>query len=214
MSPTVRQRRILQWLDKINPHGARMFETALRVRGNAALPCRSRLVAHALREVCSCLENLNGQTSRVTLDALAEKLVQAAITCGFSFESSPTSGADPKPKGRDPIPIPWKVAGAVRELIGAHTARPKGTMRAQALLDRLHGRQQTPTAEVTPTATRWHRMAQTFTRCCHDRLSADSELFSELDAEVEFLEEMLSSFTQGAVENLSALDEILAKANA
>lgn len=214
MNPTVRQQRILDWLKRVIPHGARLFETALRVRDDATIPCRSRVIAHAFRELCSCLENLNGQTNRVKLDALAEKLVQAVSASGFTFEDTPISGGDPRPKGRGSIQIPWKVAQAVRDLITAQTAEPKGPVRAQALLNHLHGRKQNVLTEVSATAGKWHQMARTFTRCCHDRHSDDLVLLKDLEMETVFLEEILSSFVEGAVDNLAVLDEILAQANA
>jgi hypothetical protein len=56
-------------------------------------------------------------------------------------------------------------------------------------------------------------MTVTFQRCCHDRESGDSDLMNSLEAEAQFLEETLISFTEGAVQNLTALDDILGQTN-
>lgn len=211
---TDRQQRILEWLKKLFPHEALLFEGAIRLRADPANPCRARLVAHAYREICSGLANINGQDSRKLINELVEKLVRSAEALRPLLEQTPVSGADPRPKSRDPVSVPWEVLEVVRELIAAYSEQPKGAVRAQQLLDRLNGREARTDAEISPTASRWHRMARAFTGCCHDRNSDEAVLLAKLDVESEFLEEtLISSVAEGAVDNLSALDEILGQTN-
>jgi hypothetical protein len=211
---TERQQRILEWLKKLFPHEALLFEAAIRLRADPPLPCRARLIAHAYREMCSGLANVNGQDSRKLIHELVEKVVRSAEALRPFLHQTLVSGADPRPRTRDPIPVPWEVLEAVRGLIEAHSAQPKGAARAQALLDRLNGRDPRPDAAISPTASRWHGMARVFTACCHDRRSDENELLAKLDVESEFLEAtLISSVAEGAVDNLAALDEILGQTN-
>jgi hypothetical protein len=213
MPLTERQQRVLEWLNKAFPHEARLFEAAIHLRTDPAVPCRARLIAHAYREMCSGLANVNGQDSRKLINDQVEKLVRNVEVLGPLIDETPVSGADPRPKSRDAVPVPWSVIESLRELIAAHSSQPKGAARAQALLDRLNGREARPDAEIGPTASRWHRMARVFTACCHDRDRDDAELLDRLDVESQFLEATLSSIAAGAVENLAALDDILGQTN-
>jgi hypothetical protein len=210
---TDRQRRILEWLGKVFPHEARLFEAAIRLSENADLPCRARLVAHAYREMCSGLANINGQSSRADINGMIDRVARELEALGPVFDETLTSGSDPRPRALEPVPVPRKALTAIRELIAARSAQPKGPARAQALLDRLYERPTIAEAAISPTASRWHQMTGAFVRCCHDRDADDSVLMNSLEAEAQFLEETLISFTEGAVENLTALDDVLGQAN-
>jgi hypothetical protein len=210
---TNRQQRVLEWLSKVFPHEALLFETAIRLSTHTDLPCRARLIAHAYREMCSGLANVNGQTSRTDFKGMIDKVARALGPIGPVIDENLTSGIDPRPRTREPVTVSWKAMTAIRELVAARSAEPKGAARAQALLDRLHERQSAADAAISPTAKRWHDMTETFQRCCHDRESHDSDVMNLLEAEAQFLEETLISFTEGAVENLTALDDILGQAN-
>jgi hypothetical protein len=213
MNPTERQRRILEWLKKILPHEGSLFESALHLWGHADLPCRAQLIAHAYRELCSGLANINGQSTRTDIYNLVDRVAQRMQELGPAPEATPTSGDDPRPAARESILVPRKMLEAVRELVDTRSAQPRGAARAQALFDRMHAREVRPDAEISASASRWHEMTGIFVTCCHDRDSDDAELIEILGTEVEFLEETLSSFAQGAVENLAVLDEILGQAN-
>jgi hypothetical protein len=214
MAPTDRQQRILEWLRKVYPHEARLFESALWIRADPRIPCRARLMAHAYREVCSGLANVGGQSSRVEILGLVDKLVESLQRSGLVLKESPIAGDDPRPRAEEPVAVPCPVIRALSELVTARSAQPKGLARAQELLDRLHARRAIGNGEFTPTALRWHAMNETFVSCCHDRKRDDTELLeSRLEAEVQFLEETLSSVAAGAVANLAVLDEILGEAN-
>ena len=113
MPLTERQQRVLEWLHKLFPHEALLFEATIRLRADPAVPCRARLIAHAYREMCSGLANVNGQDSRKLINDLVEKLVRNAEVLGPLIDETPVSGADPRPKSRDPVPVPWNVSAAI-----------------------------------------------------------------------------------------------------
>jgi hypothetical protein len=209
---TERQQQILEWLRRQFPHEGQLFESAVRLRADETMPSRARLIGHAYREMCSGLANVNGQTKKVDMNQLLDSVARHLQDEGITLDETPLAGDDPIPKVRAPITVRWNTMKAVKALVGAHAAQPRGPSRAQALFDRMHGRP--PTEEVSPSATRWHEMTRTFVYCCHNRDTADAVLLTErIDPELDFLEETLTSFAQGAVANLNALDDILEQAN-
>jgi hypothetical protein len=214
MKPSERQRRILDWLTKEQPYQGYLFESALHLWAQEGIPCRARLLAHAYRELCSGLANVNGQSSRTDILGLVDQVVGEVRVLGLGVDVTPALGMDPRPPSSEPILIPWKVVRAVRKLVDGRTADPKGAARAQAMFDRYYARAVTPDAEISPSASRWHKMNNQFVGCCHNREDADTDLIGILRGEVEFLEVTLDTFSQGAVDNLNGLDEILAQANA
>lgn len=214
MVPTDRQRRILDWLRKVYPHEARLFESALWINAHASIPYRARFMAHAYRELCSSLANAGGQSSRLELPNLVKKLAEAVEKAGVILDETPITGDDPTPKAQEVLTFPHSAVTALRQLLTAHAAQPRGAARAQHLLDRVLAPRTNTDGQIMPTAQRLHAMNETFVACSHDRNSDDVELLAgKLTAEVEFLEETLSAAAAGAVENLSALDDILDQAN-
>ena len=210
---TERQLRILEWLQRQFPHEGRLFESAVRLRADETIPARARLIGHAYREMCSGLANVNGQTRRVDIKGLLDALARHLRNEGIRLEETPGPGNDPKPRSQSPVTLRWKTMKAVQKLVDAHSSELRGPSRAQALFDRMHARESS--AEVSPSAARWHEMTQAFVYCCHNRDAEDSSLLTNrIDPLLDFLEETLSSFAQGAVDNLNALDDILGQANA
>ena len=214
MIPIDRQQRILDWLRRVYPHEARLFESALWIQTCPDIPYRARFVAHAYRELCSSLANSGGQSSRLELHDLVKSLTKAVEKAGVVLDETPIVGDDPKPKVQETLTIPHSVVGALRALFAAHSATPRGIARAQLLLNRLLARRGDAGGQIMPTAERLHAMNETFVACSHDRKTDDGELLSgKLATEVDFLEELLSAAAAGAVENLSVLDELLDQAN-
>ena len=214
MIATARQQRILDWLRRVYPHEARLFESALWIQACPGIPYRARFIAHAYRELCSGLANSGGQSSRLELHDLVKTLAKAVERAGLVLDETPIVGDDPRPKAQETLTITHSVVGALRPLLAAHTAPPRGMARAQLLLDRVLTRRSDASGQIMPTAERLHAMNETFVACCHDRKADDGELLKgKLATEVEFLEELLSAAAAGAVENLSVLDEILDHAN-
>jgi hypothetical protein len=214
MIPTDRQQRILDWLRRVYPHEARLFESALWIQDCPSIPYRARFIAHAYRELCSSLANSGGQSSRLELHDLVKSLANAAEKAGLVLDETPIMGDDPKPKIQETLTAPHSVVAALRRLLTAHAARPRGAGRAQHLLDRVLAQRNNASGQIMPTADRLHSMNETFVACCHDRKTDDGELLEgRLATESEFLEEILSAAAAGAVENLSVLDEILDQAN-
>src|SRR5580658_6222536 len=74
---TDRQQRILDWLRRVYPHEARLYESALWIQDCPSIPYRARFIAHAYRELCSGLANSGGQSSRLELHDLVKNLAKA-----------------------------------------------------------------------------------------------------------------------------------------
>ena len=99
MTPTPRQRAILEWLNRVYPHAGRMFETALWIAADERIPCRGRMIAHAYREICSVLLNEYSSNSREDLDGKLKDFVGEYRKLNINFEvpasSVPTPDASP-----------------------------------------------------------------------------------------------------------------------
>jgi len=214
MIQTDRQAIILQWLCKVHPHAARLFESALWIAANDKIPCRARMISHAYREVCSELMNSYSPIERDKLKLLLDDL-------GTEFQRLPRR-REPSPASTPPveselglIAVPQPFLDSAQRVLSVHLAAPKARDRALAVFRGIGQRVGNSTVEVIPIAERWFRMSKYFAGHAHDRTSDDRELFSgdAFQGETEFFEATLQSFAVSAIANLNELDTILEDAN-
>jgi hypothetical protein len=214
MAYTNKQAKVAQWLERVNPHSAKLFESAVRLTEDLTLPCRGRFVAHAYREICSGLFNSYSSNSRDDikphLDRLASEFGKLTI---LGDELREPSNGPLEPSLPD-VSVSRVFIGAVSAVVKVHIAAPKGRERALAVFDGLASNPKASRSGVSQTADRWFSMYNYFVACVHDRTTDDSEMMSdEFNREVSFFEDTLLSFAEGATTNLDVLDGILEEAN-
>lgn len=213
MPLSARQETILTWLRKAYPNAAALFVSGLRVRDDADMPCRTRLMAHAFRELCIVINNQHSTNSR-KLEPLLDSMVKEYKKLDYTPTplGAPTGGAAPAPPDNT-VSVSGAFMQSAASLVEVHGSRMSGRDRARIALQAMSGAAGIQ-ADITPTADRWHRMYTYFVGRAHDHAADDGGTnAAELGQEVQFFEETLESFAQPAIENLDELDAILATAN-
>lgn len=211
MTRTPRQRAILDWFGRTEPHAAHMFESALRIAADERIPCRGRMIGHACREICSMLMARYSSNSRQRLETRLDQFVaefkDLSIPVDFEEEgTSPTK--DPPPKL-----VPDSFLRAAADLARTHSIGDNARARARKMFESLVPRGGRP-QDMWPTADRWLDMSRFFEARCHDRTTPDVEMMNgQFRLEVEFFEDSLNALARSAAENLDDLDDILERAN-
>jgi hypothetical protein len=216
MAYTNRQTKIMEWLAKVNPHSGRLFDAAVRLTANAALPCRGRFVAHAYREICSGLLNQYSSNTREEMAPRLDRLTREYGKLNNAPEPTPAASGDALAEGAPALPaVPVSFMQAVGAVVMLHSAAPKGKERAQAIFAGMTSNRRAGALGVSQTADRWFRMYNYFVACVHDRETDDGEMMgADFEREASFFEDTLLSFAEPAIANLDALDDILEEANA
>ena len=214
MMPTERQSNILVWLDRVYPHSARMFRSAVEIAQSEEIPCRGRMIAHAYREICSDITNRYSPNSREEIKPLLDDIADEFEALSLA-QAGPGPGAPAPPIENDPrqIAVPRTFIKATERLVVWHRREPTARERARAIFEGMQPERRA-TAVIGPTADRWFKMSKFFVSCVHDRTTDDTEMMQgQFQEEVEFFEATLDSFATPAIGNLDELDNILEDAN-
>jgi len=214
MAYTERQAKIREWLGRVNPHAGRLFEAAVKLTDHIDLACRGRFVAHAYREICSNLMNQYSSNEREEIKPQLDSLATELAGAGIAVEPASVSASEPAVVSDSTVAIPRALLDRVASVVAIHLATPKGKDRAQAIFRGMALDPKALNLGVSQTADRWFRMYNYFVGCAHNREADDTVMMGDaFEREVAFFEETLLSFAEPAIENLNALDEILAVAN-
>lgn len=205
----------MEWLARVNPHSGRLFDAALRLTTDAALPCRGRFVAHAYREICSGLLNQYSSNVREEMAPRLDRLTREYGKLSIAAEPTPAASNDALVEGDSTLPVPHSFVQSVGAVVALHSAAPKGKERAHAVFAGMTSNPRASTSGVSQTADRWFRTYNYFVGCVHDRETDDSVMMgADFEREASFFEDTLLSFAEPAIANLDALDDILEQANA
>jgi hypothetical protein len=214
MTYTARQQKILEWLSKDHPHSSKLFEAAIRLTPDTDLPCCDRFVAHAYREICSDLLNTHSSNHREEKDPILDRLSKELGSLSFTSASPATPGTDTVAVTDTTFPVPSSIMDLVSSLVRIHVAAPKGKDRAHDLFRGMALNRKAVISGVSQTADRWFKMYNYFVGRAHDRTTdAAAMMGKDFRRHVEFFEETLLSLAMPAIDNLNALDDILASAN-
>ena len=209
-------------LQKQAPPLAELYESALIMLYQSALPARTRLIAHAVREIGNRLPfYIVGEETGTRLD-YAQRV--ADIVSAFERDGLPTDGSLPTAPVTDAGEIPTAPPGhlfipeisyrSFAELLRDHRlASQTRRRRAENMFESLEPESKNASRHVEPAIRRWMTVITWFIARVHDSGEVNDVHDGELDRRFAAFETVLGSLLGGFYPTLDELDKVLDEAN-
>ncbi len=210
---------IHSWFGRNAPSLGELYEASLQVLFNNSIPGKSRLVAHAVREIGNRLPVIiagNTISTRVEYAKHCDNIVDEINKCGCSLETLGTSIlSDTHGLSDNMAIIPFQVLQKISALLKDHE-QGTDTNRDKAL--RLFNTIDSSDVELQdymrPILNQWVNTIRWFITIVHDNGKRDQDInMNEFNDKFRLFENMLGSILRGYYKTVEDLDEILEKTN-
>lgn len=209
-------------LFKIAPYLGELYEGAVLLFYECAIPGRARLIAHAVREIANALpEKIAGHSFPKRFDPTndLDELVRARNRYGFPLDgvltNSDDTGMDTALTDRS-VRVPRRLFNKMSYLIKRHDqSRMTNREKAVALFKACDPQNPNHIELLIPVLEQWLDVVQCFAGPVHDRKRSDDEILQgKLLVQFEIFETGLRALTTDFFGTASEeLDEILENAN-
>jgi hypothetical protein len=210
---------IRAWFQRRAPSLGELYEGAVIMVFDDKFPGRTRLVAHAIREIRNRLPDViagpraSGQVQYVNrLDKIAHEWRRARLDTEGSLPAGVTDGQQ---MPSIDVPVPRGLFLSVASLLSDHLeAREKSIEAARRLFEAISPANQELRDRLRIPIQQWHEVTQWFVKRVHDSGIQDDDVdIQEFQGRFELFETALCALLRGFYSTVEGLDEILEDAN-
>lgn len=215
---TPARREMHSWFQRNAPSLGELYEATLRILFDCNIPGKTRLVAHAVREIGNNLPDVIAGTTlrnRVEYVQRCDDIVEELKRTKYSLEAAESaafSGGEPPSSY---VRVPLSIMKSFVLLVRDHErGRERNSDKALRLLNAINPENIALKDYLRPIIRQWLGTINWFMQFVHDNGSRDQDAnMNEFNDKFRFFEDMLSSILREFYKTVEDLDEILDQTN-
>jgi hypothetical protein len=213
------RKELIGWFERNAPSLGELYQGAIFLLCDESFPGRSRLIAHAVREIKNRLPDaISGEQHQSNLeyvkrlDKIAEVWKKEKLPI---FDIFPISGSVENPPTSPDFSIPAQIFLMISKLIKEHIeTREKSIEKAFKLFVIIAPENQEEMDSIYPIVLKWKRITDWFVRQCHKWETFEKDInHKELNDNFEIFETILLSLVRSFFKTTEDLDELLEETN-